>query len=59
MIRGSVQATQVALAHTRAQTNPTVERGPPQKPKIKELTKDKAMEKTTQTNDEEKSGDKH
>ena len=29
MIRGSTQATQVALSHTRAQTNPTVERGPP------------------------------
>ena len=36
MIRGSAQAaqaaqaTQVALSHTRAQSNPTVERGPPQ-----------------------------
>ena len=59
MIRGSVQATQVALAHTRAQINLTVERGPPRKPKIKKLTKDKAMEKTTQTKDEEKSCDKH
>ena len=29
MIRGSAQATQVALSHTRAQSNPTVERGPP------------------------------
>ena len=28
-IRGSAQATQVALSHTRAQSNPTVERGPP------------------------------
>ena len=34
MIRGSAQATQAALSHTRAQTNPTVERGPPQRPKI-------------------------
>ena len=29
MIRGSAQATQAALSHTRAQSNPTVERGPP------------------------------
>ena len=34
-IRGSAQATQVALSHSRAQTNPTVKRGPPQRPKIK------------------------
>ena len=30
LIRGSPQATQVALSHTRAQSNLTVERGPPQ-----------------------------
>ena len=30
MIRGSTLATQVALSHTRVQTNLTVERGPPQ-----------------------------
>ena len=41
-IRGSAQATQVALSHTRAQTNPAVERGPPRRPKIKKLSKDKA-----------------
>ena len=29
MIRGSAQATQVALSHKRAQCNLTVERGPP------------------------------
>ena len=29
MIRGSVQATQAALLHTRVQSNPTMERGPP------------------------------
>ena len=28
MIKGSTQATQAALSHTRVQTNPTVERGP-------------------------------
>ena len=54
MIRRSAQATQVALLHSRAQTNPTVERGPPQRPKIKKLSKDKAAEKGTQTKDKEK-----
>ena len=54
MIRGSAQAMQVALSHSGAQTNPTVERGPPQRPKIKELSKDKAAEKGTQTKDKEK-----
>ena len=53
-IRGSAQATQVALSHSRAQTNPTVERGPLQRPKIKKLPKDKAAEKSTQTKDKEK-----
>ena len=28
-VKGLVQATQAALAHTKAQCNPTVERGPP------------------------------
>ena len=28
-IKGSTQATQAALLHTRVQCNPTVERGPP------------------------------
>ena len=53
-IRGSAQATEAALLHSRAQTNPTVERGPPQRPKIKKLPKDKAAEKGTQTKDKEK-----
>ena len=53
-IRGSAQATQAALSHSRAQTNPTVERGPPRRPKIKKLPKDKAAEKGTQTKDKEK-----
>ena len=54
MIRGSAQATQVALSHSRAQTNLTVERGPPRRPKIKKLPKDKAAEKGTRTKDKEK-----
>ena len=53
-IKGSAQAMQVALLHSSAQTNLTVERGPPQKPKIKKLSKDKAAEKATQTKDKEK-----
>ena len=51
MIRGSSQATQVALSHSRVQTNPTIERGPPGRPKIKKLPRDKAAEKGTQTKD--------
>ena len=54
MIRGSAQATQAAVSHSRAQTNLTVERGPPQRLKIKKLSKDKAAEKGTQTKDKEK-----
>ena len=54
MIRGSAQATQAALSHSRVQTNPTVERDPPQRPKIKKLPRDKAAEKGTQTKDKEK-----
>ena len=54
MIRGSAQATQAALSHTRAQCNPTVERGPPWQPKIKKLLKDKAAEKAMQTKGKEK-----
>ena len=54
MIRVSAQATQVALSHSRVQTNPTIERGPPRRPKIKKLPRDKAAEKGTQTKDKEK-----
>ena len=54
MIRGSAQATQAALLHTRAQSNLTVERGPPRQPKIKKLSKDRAAEKATQMKDKEK-----
>ena len=54
MIRGSTQATQVALSHSRVQTNPTLERGPPWRPKIKKLPREKAAEKGTQTKDREK-----
>ena len=52
-VKGLVQVTQVALAHTMVQCNPTVERGPPKQPKIKKLSKSQASEKT-QTNDKDK-----
>ena len=53
-IKGSTQATQAALSHTRAQCNPTVERGPPKQPKIKKLSKELAADKHMQTKDKEK-----
>ena len=54
MIKGSAQATQAALSHTRVQSNPTVERGPPRQPKIKKLSKERAVEKASQMKDKEK-----
>ena len=54
MIKGSTQATQAALSHTRVQSNLMVERGPPRQPKIKKLSKERAVEKATQTKDKEK-----
>ena len=54
-IKGSAQATQAALAYTTAQCNPTVERGPDRKPKIKPLPKGKAEDKMTQTQAKDKS----
>ena len=54
MIKGSAQATQAALSHSRVQTNPTIERSPTRTPKIKKLSRDKAAEKGTQTKDKEK-----
>ena len=54
MLRGSIQAKQATLSHSRAQANPTVENSPPHRPKIKKLPRDKAVEKGTQTKDKEK-----
>ena len=54
-IKGSAQATQAALSYTTAQCNPTVERGPDRKLKIKPLPKEKAEDKTTQTQEKDKS----
>ena len=44
-IKGSAQATQVALAHTMVQCNCTVERGPTKQPKLKKLPKGQASDK--------------
>ena len=54
-IKGSVQATQVALAHTMAQCNPTVKRGLAKQPKIKKLPIGQASDKLTQTAEKDKS----
>ena len=48
-IPGSVLATQAALGHSRAQANPTVERGPSHMVRVKKLPKEKATDKSTQT----------
>ena len=53
-IKGSAQATQVALSHTTTQCNPTVERGLPKQPKIKKLSKEQASDKTTHTKKKDK-----
>ena len=53
-IKGSAQATQAVLSHTRVQNNPMVERGPLRQPKIKKLSKERAVEKATQMKDKEK-----
>ena len=54
IVKGSAQATQVALAHTTVQCNPTVERGLPKPPKIKKLLKGQASDKVTQTKEKDK-----
>ena len=48
-ICSSALATQIALSHSRAQTNPTVERGPSCKVRIKKLPKEKAEDISIQT----------
>ena len=54
-VKGSAQATQAALAHTMAQCNPTVERGPIKQPKIKKLPKGQASDKSTQMKEKDMS----
>ena len=54
-IPGSAIATQISLSHSRAQVNPTMERGPPrQKTKPKELTSDNKKTETTSTSHKDK-----
>ena len=48
-IPGSAQATQVALSHTRAQTNPTVEHGLPRQPRTQHPPQRTAEGKAPQT----------
>ena len=54
-VKGLAQATQVALAHTMAQCNPTVERGLAKQPKIKKFPKGQTSDKLTQTEEKDKS----
>ena len=53
-IKGSAQVTQVALAHSTAQCNPTVERGLPKQQKIKKTHKGQAPEKVNQPKEKDK-----
>ena len=53
-VKGLVQVTQAALAHTTAQCNSTVERGWPKQPKIRKLPKGQASDKSTQTKKKDK-----
>ena len=53
-VKGSAQATQVALVYTTAQCNPTVERGPAKQRKIKKLSKEQASDKLMQTKEKDK-----
>ena len=43
------------LAHTMAQCNPTVKRGPAKHPKIKKLPKRQALDNSTQKEEKDKS----
>ena len=54
-IPGSATATHIALSYSRAQMNPTVERGPPhQKSKANKLSTDKTKVKTSDTEHKDK-----
>ena len=53
-VKGSMQVTQATLSHTTTQCNPTIERGLPKQPKIKKLSKEQALDKTTQTKEKDK-----
>ena len=54
-IPGSATATHVALSYSRAQVNPTVERGPPcQKVKVNKPSTDKTKAKASDTKNKDK-----
>ena len=54
-IPGSATATQIALSHSRAQANLTIEHGPPhQKVKIKKPSTDKAKDKNIHAKNKDK-----
>ena len=53
-IPGSALATQATLSHSRTQVNPTVKRGPNHKVRVKKLPKEKATDKSTQTEKQKK-----
>ena len=53
-VKGSVQVTQAALAHSTAQCNPMVEQGLPKQPKIKKTHKGQASEKAIQPKEKDK-----
>ena len=53
-IPGLTLATQAALSYSRAQANPTMERGPSHTKRVKKLPKEKATDKSTQTDKQKK-----
>ena len=53
-IPGLVLATQAALIHSQAQENLTVERGPSHLKRVKMLPKERATDKSTQTDNQSK-----
>ena len=53
-IPGLALATQATLSHSWDQANPTVERGPSHKVRVKKLSEEKATDKSTQTEKQKK-----
>ena len=53
-VKGSAIDTKIALSHSGAQPNPTVERGLAHRTRIKKLPEDKAVDKSTQTSKKDK-----
>ena len=51
---GLALATQAALSHLWAQANPTVERGPSHTKRVQKLSKERAADKSTQTDNQKK-----